>query len=412
MDETKKRSELANYLVKNKGKINPVDQDEEIKKMAAQCPEATAAEKGLTTDIAKAYEVMLITTGANNTPAVTQTAAVTSPMSAVSAQEELAISKTLMAQRGDRAAISANSAIDSLLLDRPAPADVIPAGTKGTIVKTSWENLQKKIKTGEYTVRPDDGEDVDADKRVASMTNYNTLKAAFEGNTPVDVYVGKLSTRPIGYKARLGSLTGQADASKQMTRAQMEKFLVMDSAGYILSSENKPGVKLKYIKAKTDSKNIGKTKPGRTILADANKKKAIEAGSYEITRQVTANTQQTSCKSALNFKVTVKDKFMKDGVTPLVRTIRVSLQAVLPTLERKEEYLDVFGTGERESNDDLSQIPTGEMAAKINNAQLKAIALLRQKQNDPTSIGEIADIADKLKAFDSVGGAQPANVAI
>lgn len=404
MDDNKKRAELANYLVRSKGLVNPVEQDEEIKRMAAQCPEATASEKGLTTDIAKAFEVMNITTGANVAPTATQApVAAVQPINAVTAAEELSITKALASQREQRAAVSGNSAIDMLLLDRPAPEDIIPAGTKGTIVKTSWENLMKKIDSGEYTVRPDDGEDVEAEKRVASTTNFNQLKAAFESNSEVEVYIGKLSTRPIGYIVRKGSVTGTADKTEQMTRDNLEKFLIVDTAGYILASESKPGVKLKYIKAKADTKNIGKVKPGRTILADANKKRAIEAGSYDITRQKTTDTIATSCKSKLNFKVTVKDKFMKDGVTPLVRTVRVTLTAVLPVLERKEKYLDVFGTGERESNDDLTQVPTGDMAAKINNAQMKAIAILRQKQNDPASISELADIADKLKAFDTVG---------
>lgn len=412
MDDNKKRAELANWLVKSKGLVNPAEQDAEVTKLAAQCPDATAKEKGLTTDVAKAYEVMQITLGQNTSPTQVQTPTPTAPMSAVTAQEELSISKTLATQRDQRAAVSQNTAIDKLLLDRPAPADIIPAGTKGMINKTSWENIQKKISSGEYTVRPDDGEDIDKEKRVASTTNYNQLKAAFESNSPVDVYIGKLSTRPIGYMVRVGSITGTSDAPKQMTRAALERYLILETAGYILSAENKPGAKLKYIKEKVDSKNIGKTKPGRTILADANKKNAVAAGSFDITRQKSANTAVTSCKSDLQFKVTVKDKYMKDGVTPLVRTIRVSLTATLPVLERKEQYIDTFGTGERESNDDLSQVPTGDMAAKINNAQMKAIALLRQKQNDPTAVSEIADIADKLAAFDSAAGAQPANVAM
>lgn len=406
-----KKSELASWLVMNKGMLNPADQEAEITKMAAQCPEATAAEKGLVDDVDKAYEVMQIMKGGNTTaPTQTQTPAVTAPTSSISAAEELQISRTLLAQSQDRAAVSANTTIEALVLDRPDPKDIIPAGTKGVIVEKSWKSLMTKIDDGTYTVLADDTEAVEESKRIASTTNFNALKAAFEAGTAVDVYIGGLNKKPIGYIVNKGTAVGAGNAPVQMTREMLEQFLVMDTAGYVVASETKPGAKLRYVKGKTDINNPGKTTQGKTILADANKKAAIEAGSYEISREKTTTLESTGCKSALQFRVSVKGKFMKDGVTPQTRTIRVSLKADLPTLERKAKYVDVFGTGLREANGDLTEVPTGEQAKKINEAQRNAIAQLRQKANDPTMLGDLAGIQEKLAAFDAPASQAPTAV--
>jgi len=402
-----KKSELASYLVKSKGLLNPADQDAEIKKMAEQCPAATAADKGLVDDVDKAYEVMQITLGGAVSPTATQAPSATQPTPSITAAEELQISKTLLAQNQERAAVSANSTIESLVLDRPDPKDIIPAGTKGTIVEKGWNSLMEKIEDGTYTVMADDGEDVDAEKRIASTTNFNALKAAFEAKQPVDVYVGSLNKKPIGYIINKGTAVGAANAPIQMTRENLEQFLVMDTAGYILASDTKPGAKLRYVKGKADPTNPGKSTQGKTILADANKTAAIEAGSYEVSREKTTTLASTGCKSALQIRVKVKGKTMSDGVTPLVRTIRVSLKADLPTLERKAKFIDVFGTGIRESNSDLTEIPSGDQAKKIAEAQRNAIAQLRQKASDPALVGELAGIADKLAAFDQAPAQAP-----
>lgn len=405
-----KKSEIASWLVKTKGLLNPADHEAEIAKMAAQCPEATAQEKGLQDDVDKAYEVMLIMQGTAVNPTATQTAVATQPTSTVSAAEELQISKTLLAQNQDRAAVSANSTIEALILDRPDPKEVIPAGTQGVIVEKSWKSFMEKIEKGDYTVLPDDGEDVEAAKRVASTTNFNTLKAAFEAGNKVDVYIGELNKKPIGYLINMGTAVGSSNSPVTKTREQVEQFLIMDTAGYILASDTKPGVKLRYVKGKPDASNPGKSTQGKTILADANKKAAIEAGSYEVSREVTSTIKTTGCKSALQIRVKVKDKFLRDSVTPQTRLVRVSLNADLPTLERKAKFVDTFGTGERESNSDLTEIPTGDQAKKIAEAQRNAIAQLRQKANDPALVGDLAGLTDKLAAFDAKPAQAPGAV--
>lgn len=413
MSDLNKKSQLATWLVKNKGIIVPEQQDTEIVKMAAQCPVATATEKGLVDDVDKAYEVMLIQTGAGSVdPTATSAPAVTSPVSAISAAESLQISKTLLAQQQDRAGVSANTTIEMLILDRPAPSEIIPAGTKGVIVEKGWKSFLAKIEgpNPEYKVLPDDGEEIDAAKRIASTTNFNTLKAAFEASTAVDVYVGGLNKKPIGYMVNKGTAVGAGSSPVQMTREQLEQFLVMDTAGYVIASETKPGAKLRYVKGRPDPSKPGQSTAGKTILADANKKAAIEAGSYDVSREKTTEVETTTCKSALQIRVEVIGKTLSDGVTPKTVTKRISLKADLPTLDRKPVYVDVFGTGIRETNSDLQEIPTGEQAKKISEAQRNAIAALRQKASDPAMLSDLAEIADKLAAFDTQATQSPAAV--
>ncbi len=415
MDDNAKRKELATYLAATQGILDPANQENAIKKMAAACPAATAADKGLTTDIAKAYETMLIEKGQQQqptNPTATVTPTPTLPTSGVSAQEELNIAQTLIKQHDDRVAVSTNTSIEKLVLDRPAPADIIKQGTKGVIMDKGWKNIIDKIEKGVYTVKPDDGDEIDASKRIASTTNFEQLKAAYAAGQPVEVMIGNLNTKPIGYIVNKGTATGSSQKPEQMTRSSLERFMIMDTAGYILASETKPGAKLRYVKAKVNAQNPGASTSGKTILADANKKDAIEAGSYVISKEVTSAVEPTNCKAALAFRVTVNGKKQKDNVTPLTRTIRVTVKADVPVLKRKAEFLDVFGTGERESNSQLLTPPTGKQAQDIEAAQRKAIAMLRQRALDPNMASSVADISNQLSAFGSSTQQSPAGVTL
>lgn len=396
-----KKQELAMFLAQTKGIIDPASQEAEITKMANDCPTATAAEKGLATDVDKAYETMLIMKGQQSQAPATATSApvATMPTSGISAAEELNIVNTLAAQRQDRAAVSANTSLEQLILDRPEPKDIIKSGTMGTIVEKGWANLMEKIEKGIYRVKPDDGEEIDAEKRIPSTTNFNALKAAHDAGKAVEVMIGKLNTKPIGYMVRKGTNTGTAQQPEQMTREGLERFMILETAGYVLASDTKPGARLRYVKARQNANSPGVSSQGKTMLADANKAAAIESGSFVISREITNDVESTSCKSALSFRVEVAGKTMKDGVTPVTRTVRVGLKSDLPILRRKDEFVDVFGTGERESNSQLLAPPTGKQAQGIEEAQRKAIAALRQKSMDPNQAASVADINEQLQAF-------------
>ena len=399
MTQEEKKAVIAQYLV-GEGVMSKDEVEQHITMYAGQCPEATAAEKGLTTDIDKAYEVVLIKKGASGAPVdPAKTEAITTqPTETISAAEKQAISTTLFNQKSDRTAVSVNSSVESLVLDRPDPHDWIPAGTKGVIEEKVWANIEKKW--GDKVV--------DDDEKTPSRTNYNTLKAAAEAHTAVDVYIGNLNTKAIGYIAMLGSATGTDRTPKQMTREDMMNFLALDAAGFILSSETKPGVRVRLIKQRNDPRKPGHVIPARTVLTDANKKAAIEAKSFQISREVTPEMKEVGLKSALAFKVDT-GKMKKNGAGPIYRTVRVTVKATIPTLARKAEFVDVFGTGVPQSNADLSNIPDGKVAKNISAAQQYAIANLRAKMAQPDSFSDVAPLADKLKAFDpvSAGGAAP-----
>ncbi|MCM1218451.1 MAG: hypothetical protein NC548_28520 [Lachnospiraceae bacterium] len=398
MTQDQKMAAIAQELL-IKGIVEKSEIDANVAKMASQCPEATAAEKGLTTDIDKAYEVLMISKGSAS-PAPTSTSAVTTqPVDTVSAAEKMAINKTLVAQHTDRLAVTNNTSIEQYVFDRPAPSDWIPAGTKGVIDPKVWENIEKKWAAA---VVPDTDQ-------VKSRSNYEILKAAAAAGTPVDVYIGSLNTKPIGYIMSVGSNVGAANQTQQMTREQVINFLVLETAGYILSSGVKPGVKLRYIKQKNDPRKPGHVIEAKSVLADANKKAAVEAGSYVISREVTAEKKTVGVKSALSFLVDTGKK-KQNGGGAILRTVRVTVKADIPVLSRKPEFVDTFGTGEKVSNANLEYAPEGKAAKNITDAQQHAIAALRAKLGQPDSFAEVSQYADKLKAFDAAPAAGPTPV--
>ena len=401
MTQEQKRQEVAKFLA-SKGIIAPADVEAEIGKMAGMLAASVAEQKGLTTDVDKAYEVMMTEKGAS-APAATQTTAVVAqPTDTVSAAEKLAIQKKLLSEKQDRAAVSANTTVEKLILDRPDPAEQIKAGTTGIIKPETWDNIEKKW-AGK--VLPDDEE-------IASTTNFEKLRAAAKAGQAVEVYIGSLNKKAIGYLMNIGTSVGSGNAPKQMTREDVNTFLIMNADGYVLAGETTPGLKLRYVKAKADKKNPGKFTEAKTVLAEANKNAAIEAGNYLVSREVDmANVKETGVKSALAFRVdTGKPKANGDG--NIIKTVRVTVTANIPTLVRKKDFIDTFGTGEKVSNGDLKAIPEGKQAQDISLAQQHAIASLCKKLNDPEKFQEVSGIADQLKAFSAPTGNVTPDVAM
>lgn len=403
---TEKGKKLTTYIASTKGVINPADVQAEVSKMAAQCPQATAEEKGLVTDVEKAYEVMLITTGAQVPTATTAvTTAPTAEMSAAAAQQ---IGRTLAAQQSERSAVTANTRCSKLVIDRPDPKEVITAGTKGEIKATSWNKLKEKIASGEYEVLPDDDDSVEESKRIKSQTNFKALDAAFASKSQVDVYIGNMNMKAIGVIMSKGSKTATGSVAEQQTLEHAKDFITLEGAGYVMASEKEPGLRLRYMKPKDSKTEVGKRIPGRTVLVITNKKATIESGNYVVSREVTPEVTAQSAKSALQFRVRHNNETLADGITKKVVTMRASLTASLPVLARKAEFTKEFGTGVRESNGDLINPPTEQQVQKINEAQLQAIQELRSKAASATDWSEMTRLEEKLKAFEGPQTAAPA----
>lgn len=404
-----KKTELINYCA-SKGIFEAAEIEKEIKKMADQCPAATATEKGLTTDEDKAYETMLIMKGTAPAPTASTNAATTAPVQAATTAQVANITKTLLAQTNDRAATSQSSVIDSYIFDKPAPAEIIPAGTQGILTEKGWTNFMKKIEDGTYTVCPDDDESVDADKRIASTTNFNLLKEAYEKKTPLEVYIGQRGTKPIGYNVRRGNVSGTAAQPEQMTREELKNFVILHTAGYILRSGNGPAVTLKQIKAKNDNTTPGAAQASRTVLSDVNKKAAVENNMFEVAREVTQEMKDTSQKAALKVRVFVKDKVNKDG-TPKKLTKTFAVTASTHVTQLKEAYVDKFSTTDR--GDNLASVPDQNKLAQLQLLQAKAIAELRNQASDPEGMVKLQAYAADLAKFDNASaGSQPVGAAL
>lgn len=407
---TEQKSQLVSYLI-GKGFILPDQQEAEIKKLAATVPEATVAEKNLDNDEAKAYEAMLILTGAQGGAPATQktqnAADKTAPVSGVSAAEQMNITKKLSAQQATRELVSKNTTIQGYIFDRPAPSEVIKAGTKGEIVAKSFQALKKKVDEGKLIVCPDDDETVDASKRIASATNWDTLCKAFDAKQPVDVYVGELSTKPIGYTIIKGSANGKTGQAEQITRDDLMTFIALDTLGYVQATDRTPGVKLKMITVA--DKTPGAPRKYKTVMSDHNKKAAIESGSYQISREVIEETQTVTCKSALQVRFEDPTTKAADGVSNKKVTKRISVSAVVNKTQRKAEFVDVFKSGDAAAQQALIEPPTAEAQQKILAAQAQYIAQVRMSAGDPNSrLQQVyAANADKLAAFDMPGGSAP-----
>ena len=393
MDQTAKRTAITKYLI-TKGIIQPDDVAKEISNMANSYPPAAAAEKGITDEIDKAYEAMLLATKQSNPTATSGVS--TQPTSTLSAAETRAINVQMNSEYEQRKAVTEASSVERLILDRPEPSEQIKAGTTMIINEDAFKNIDQKLANGEYKLLPDDAEN-------ANTTNYNTLKAAMTNKTPVEVYIGKMSTRAIGFEISHPTGVGAGTVTTQMTREDAQRFLVLDTIGYILASEKKPGLMLRHIAAKT--KGIGKAQNERSVLSEKNKKKAMENGSFVVSREVVNDLKATGVKSKLYFKVATNQQ-KKDGSGPVVRIIRVSGKADLPMLQRRPEFVDTFGTGVKVANSDLLNAPDKKMAENINKAQRFALATLVQKFNNGDA--EVAELSDRLKAFMApAGGVAP-----
>lgn len=404
-----KKTELINFLA-SKGIFEQADVEAEIQKMADQCPSATATEKGLTTVEDKAYETMMIMKGGAVSPTAGTANTQTQPVQAVTSAQVANITKTLLAQTSDRAATSQSTTIDSYIFDKPAPSEIIPAGTKGVLTEKGWENFMAKIDSGEYTICPDDGEEVDEGKRIASTSNFNTLKAAYAAKDPVEVHIGQRSTKPIGYNVRRGNASGTTAQPEQMTREELKNYVILHTAGYILRNGDGPAVTLKSIQPRNDSAHPGTTQSAKTVLSDVNKKAAVENGMFEVARQVTGEMKESSQKAALKVRVFVKGKTNKDG-TPKKLTKTFSVTASTYTTELKDAYVDKFSTSDK--GDNLATVPDKEKLAKLQLLQANAIAELRNKAADPEGMIKLQAYAEDLAKFGGASAsAQPANATI
>lgn len=371
-----KKEVLENYFL-SKAIIDEKEIEAEIKKMAAQCPEATAAEKGLTTDVDKAYEVYQIMQGNAGAPAptATQTQIASQPTVGATAAEQAAIRESILQNFEEKLAVGSNSRIVKYLLSRPAPTSYIPEGTTGTINVDKWnQSIRDKITDGTYTV-VEDYQDPKTGELVKSKTNYEALAAAVANGTPVDVHRGGLGTRPQGYVIMLGSSSSAGGKEDTFTREEAQQLLTWKCNGF-LGGQGQASIRLKTVQNKTDKTKPGAVTQSKTVMTDYNKQVLIAAGGVDTLRVATAEKKATTVKSALSFKVIDNKKVTSKGNHPQ-RVIRASVVADIPVLKMQEVYETKFGKTKADGSiPPTSPEEQAAMAKVLTSAKLRVL-------NDP-----------------------------
>ncbi len=405
ISEVEQMKVIAQYAL-TKGIVVEDEVRQHIPEYADLAPQAVCDAEGAETPVEKAYIAARVALGGGGsaaTPATQTTAVQTAPTQIVSAAEASGIINLVKQQDEERTAVSLNTEIEKLILNTPDPATYIKAGTTGTIKKETWEALEAKYKDA---VQPDDND-------VASQANFAALKQAAENGTPVEVHIPKLNDKVYGYLVKKGTATSKGTEITQETRESFAAFLALEARGYVLNAgPNKPGCILKYIEEHPDKKRPGKQIPARWSLSDRGKKEAIQAGSYDTLKEVTQKTKEQNAKSELAFKVD-SGKPRQNGAGNIIRTVRVTVQAVLPELALKDAYAKNFASVGAGRSGALETVPTGEAFNNVETAQMMAIADLRAKAADPKTMSSVSNYAEKLQAFSNVGASTPApNVAI
>lgn len=361
-----KRTEISQWLAKNKGIVDPAAVDAEIAKMAAMAPAAQVTEQGASTDVDKAYITMTIQSQGAVAPTGSASPAVSStqPVASMTAAEELRLKKTLYTSQTDRMQVSENTTIEAIIVDRPAPSAVIPAGSKGVIAADTWEKFLEKMNSADgFIVLPDDdpAKLKEGQTPIASTTNFEKIKAAAAAGTPLDVYVGEQNRRAIGYQVKQGTTTGQEQTPVFMNRDHLLAWMTTATLGYTHKDDNKASVIMRKVKGRTNVAT-GKTTSDHVVLADKGAKEA----DIIISRDVQTEKEAKTLKTALNFRIQYKNKTLADGLTPKTGIMRLSLKGVeVFKTSRKPELQEEFGSTDKTGGFDGSSVPDANQLDKL-----------------------------------------------
>lgn len=418
------RQELGKFLLAGgwQGTVMavPALQEKAIAEMARTIPTHEAAK--YKTDIQKAYRVMQImqqnNAGAAGAPGAgtANSGGGVDPGSDIPVSSRKALGEKFAATAAETQQVTASSMIQQILLDKPSPKDLIEEGATGLIKKSAFEALKKQIADGELSVCENDSEDIAADKRIMSKDNWKTIEEAFANGTPLPVYRGEISGRPIGYKVIKGNTQGNNDKVEILDRNEMFEFVTLETEGYIQPSEFTPGVKLKQV-SKT-SKSQGTQATQTTVLADLNRKNVMKTDgsdpnvkaekAFEVTCQVLPSKSSATLKTELRVRFNkLKDDKKDDGSYKTV-TKRISLEGERHDIERLGEYTKKFGSTDNYRRSQLLELPTGKAAAAIAEARLAAVYEMQRKVSAGQTSDYNREAVDRLNAIfgsGSEGGA-------
>ncbi len=388
-----KREELEQYWLMQ-GVLDKDEIQKRIEQMANNVPEATAKEKGLVTVDDRAYETLCIMKGNQSVPAApTQTVqTVSAPTSTATVAETAAVRMQVQDSFNEKISVGVNSAIVMYLLGRPDPHTYIAEGTQGIIDEAGWnKSIQAKIDSGQYKVMDDYTED---GQLVKSKSNYEALKTAMQNGTPVNVHIGGLGTRPVGYILKVGSAAGAGGTDEVYSRQEAQQLLTWKTNGY-LGEAGGAAIRLKTVAMRTDKNNPGRSSAMKTVMVDVNKKSKLDAGAYEAIREPSSTKKTMTLKSELSFKVEDTTKMTGAQKHP-TRVIRASVKCEVITLQFVPKYEKKF----QKAKKDLSLPPTSEqdivdMSNIIAAARLEATS----SENAERVLMLNPNFADEVKAM-------------
>lgn len=325
MNEQEKKGQLVKFLI-GKGFIDPASQEAEIAKMANALAPATAAEKGATSDIDKAFIAMQIEQGDLGGTAPTTGAA---QPTAMSAADRMAISRTLSAQQVDRKKYEAGCAVQQFIVARPAQNTYI-SSTTGKVNYESWKNTLDKIASGEIKVVPEDQAKFDALK--GSAVEGAELAANISSELPKTIKLFKVKVP-------------DAPTAKFMDKDELCTMMLLKTNGRIADAndDTKPAVSLRVVGGKPDPSNAGAYKPTKVVVAVNHKKATFEDRSnYDIamTPSKTAAAKDYTVRSKDSFRVLTNRK-KADG-TNITRVVTVPLTVSGQALEVRDEFASKF----------------------------------------------------------------------
>lgn len=340
--------------------------------------------------------------GTPQTPTVTQPTQPVVPQAAPSTLSSAQINAIKQSQQKNRAANeerAAKTTVDRLLIDKPDPATYLKEDM--TVVPTIADS---KLQEYEAALVQDQ----------ANIDAFNQLKAAVKEGRALPIYISKPQNKVVGFEIStpLGEQGQETIQKKNLTMQQMLGFVTTKLPGYIPTSENSIGVKLRWNKPRPNAKASadGKPQTGSPSIMVGNKKEIINRGERcVITSQIEMNGDQPVMKQGklrtrLSFKI-VTDRKDSDG-QPIIRTVRLLGDAEVPKFTRiNEEYDRLFGSAERDRG--IISVPGVQEAKTIEDAMTSTIEWMMQHGAGRFDVGDTLNDLDK--AMQGAAAGSPAD---
>lgn len=367
------REELKNQLMLAMAQHGEVgDPEAQAQKIVAAIPEATRNmypddDVEAAVAFADIYYSSMSTAGAPS-PEMVQTpaaAAEAMPSTFTSAQLK-SINNVVKANQAAKAERTLKTTIERVLIDKPKPSDYLKADLK--VVPTC-----RPDKLSQYEKQlVDDPENIAA---------FNQIKAAVESGTPMAVYINDSNPKTIGYEISTPSFdTG----SEQMTKLVMSTkkllgFVATELSGYIASPETGTGLgcKLQWHQprgAKGAKASVSQSEGSPRLRVTGRSEALKDASKHDVTSVVdkSAKKRKGKLRIALSFRVDTGKRNSKGEA--IVRTVRLSGDADLPTFQRKTpEYKAAFPLTDSRAG---IAPPTQAEARKLQEDQTKVAAFI------------------------------------